>query len=254
MRRRRKNNKRERIILLGSSVLVLSALTLTGLYVKEKNQVQNQDYVVDLSRLENENIEHKKEKEEPPQPSAEVSSAKVENKEKLLEEKRVVFSDYDFIVEHEEETEKSELTTSQKELSFSEEEQLVWPVVGNILINYDMEKPVYFSTLEQYKCNPAIIIQAEEGQNITAAADGNIAKVEKTEELGNVITVELGNGYEAIYGQLTGIQVKEGDYVKQGQLIAQVAKPTKYYSKEGCNVYFALKKDGTSVNPMTKLP
>ena len=57
MKRRRKNQKRERTIMLCSSVLVLSALTLTGIYVKEKNQVQDDGYVVDLSQLEPESRE-----------------------------------------------------------------------------------------------------------------------------------------------------------------------------------------------------
>ena len=37
MRRRRKNQKREKMIMLCSSVFVLTALTMTGLYVKDKN-------------------------------------------------------------------------------------------------------------------------------------------------------------------------------------------------------------------------
>ena len=38
--------------------------------------------------------------------------------------------------------------------------------------------------------------------------------IEKTEELGNVITMDLGSGYEIIYGQLTNLQIKEGDMVE----------------------------------------
>ena len=65
--------------------------------------------------------------------------------------------------------------------------------------------------------------------------------------------MELGGGYEVTYGQLTGILVSEGSYVAAGDVIAQVAAPTKYYSLEGTNVYFALTKDGEPVNPMSKL-
>ena len=148
---------------------------------------------------------------------------------------------------------RKDLGISQKEFHFSEEDTLLWPIVGNILINYSMEKPVYFSTLEQYKCSPAIIIQAKEGQNVMAAAQGMVSKIEKTEELGNVITVDIGNGYEVIYGQLANIQVKEGDMVNPGDYLADVASPTRYYVVEGCNIYFALKKDGKPQNPMTQL-
>ena len=58
---------------------------------------------------------------------------------------------------------------------------------------------------------------------------------------------------DVLIGQLENIQIKEGDMVEEGAYIADVAAPTKYYSVEGDNIYFALKKDGEPVNPMTKL-
>lgn len=258
MKRRRKNQKRERTIMLCSSVLVLTALTMTGIYVKEKNQAQDDGYVVDLSQLEPQPVEQIVIPEETPEESQTVSSSKVENREELLEkdDSDWFWEDYDFIEEAVPEIKEDDIFDffiETEELNFSEEEQLLWPVVGNVLINYSMDKPVYFSTLEQYKYSPAIVIQAKEGQNISAAARGRITEIKKTEELGNVITMELGNGYEIVCGQLTNIQVKEGDIVEKGDYIADVAATTKYYSVEGDNVYFALKKNGEPVNPMTKL-
>lgn len=262
MKRRRKNQRREKMIMIGSSLFVLTALTMTGIYVKDKNEIQDDGYVVDLSQLEINDMETTEPEVSEavlPDESEAVSSEKVENRDSLWEK------DYSFIFEEGnelwEETKEeaaAEITDffapKQEELSFSEEEQLLWPIVGNVLINYSMDSPVYFSTLEQYKYHPAIVIQAKEGQNIMAAARGKVTKIEKTEELGNVVTMDLGSGYEIIYGQLTNLQIKEGDMVEKGVYIADVAAPTKYYSVEGDNVYFALKKDGKPVNPMTKLP
>ena len=258
MKRRRKNQKRERMIMLGSSVLVLTALTMTGIYVKEKNQQQNDGYVVDLSQLEVEKIEEVVIDDNIPEESETVSSSKIENRDSLWEDDNFTFfpDEYDFIEDYAADVQEEnfwDFFEEEEELRFSEEEQLLWPVVGNVLINYSMENPVYFATLKQYKCNPAIVIQAKAGQNITAAARGVVTEIKKTEELGNVITMDLGDGYESVYGQLTNIQVKEGDLVEKGDYIADVATTTKYYSVEGDNVYFALKKDGEAVNPMTKL-
>ncbi len=144
-------------------------------------------------------------------------------------------------------------TSIQPALTFSDGDTLAWPIVGNVLINYSMDKTVYFPTLEQYKYNPAIIIAAVEGEVITAAANGKVRSVAKDPELGNVIIMELGNGYELTYGQLKDITVSEGGFVNRGEIIGSVAAPTKYYSVEGCNVYFKLTKDGVPVDPMTKL-
>jgi len=141
----------------------------------------------------------------------------------------------------------------QPTLSFGDTDTLVWPVVGNVLINYSMDKTVYFPTLDQYKYNPAIVIAANEGDMITAAAAGKVTSVFEDPQIGQAVTMDLGNGYEITYGQLKEILVSEGSYVSMGDMIASVAAPTKYYSIEGTNVYFKLTKDGNPVNPMTRL-
>lgn len=261
MKRRRKNQKREKMIMLGSSLFVLTALTMTGIYVNEKNKKADDGYVVDLSQLEiNDMQELPKDTDKTQEDSQEVSSGKIENRENLQEDSSSLFwaNKYDFAQNLPEEDLVEEdvfnlFAQEEESLSFSEEEHLLWPVVGNVLINYSMDKPVYFSTLEQYKFHPAIVIQAKEGQNVMAAAKGRVTKIEKTEELGNVITMDIGSDYEISYGQLDNIQVKEGDLVEKGDYIADVAAPTKYYSVEGINLYFSLKKNGMPVNPMTKL-
>lgn len=255
MKRRRKNKRKERMIMLGSSVMVLSALTVTGLYVKEQKNISKEEYVVDLSELEEaETEEYAYEDTQKEEVSREVTSLDVWEKENNWTATDKTWE----MEETEEEAETEEVffdmfTTKEEELSFSEEDRLLWPVVGNVLINYDMEKPVYFSTLDQYKLSPAIVIQAKEGQNIYSAARGKVTKIEKTQELGNTITVDIGSGYEIVYGQLTNMQVKEGDMVEKEAYLADVAAPSKYYSVEGDNIYFALRKDGQPVNPMTKL-
>ena len=262
MKRRRKNQKREKMIMLGSSLLVLTALTMTGIYVKEKSEEPEDGYVVDLSQLEITDMQEPSPEEvvsNSKEDSQTVSSDKIENREELWEKdySSLWKNDDDFLEETTDDLFEEDIfdffESKEEELSFSEEEQLLWPVVGNVLINYSMDKPVYFSTLEQYKYHPAIVIQAKAGQNIMAAARGRVSKIEKTEELGNVITMDIGSGYEIAYGQLSNIQIKEGDLVEKGDYIADVATPTKYYSVEGDNVYFSLKKDGEPVNPMTKL-
>lgn len=74
--------------------------------------------------------------------------------------------------------------------------------------------------------------------------------MEVNAQTGNTVTMDLGNGYEAVYGQLKEVPVQEGNYVEQGELVGYLSEPTKYYSVEGCNLYFQLLKDGEPVNPM----
>ncbi len=105
-----------------------------------------------------------------------------------------------------------------------------------------MDQTVYFPTLDQYKLSPAIAVQAVEGAPVTAAADGTVYSIEEDAQTGTTLTMELGSGYQAVYGQLKDLCVEEGDTVTEGTVIGYVSAPTKYYSKEGNNLYFAMKK------------
>ena len=138
-------------------------------------------------------------------------------------------------------------------LSFADNSKLMWPVDGNVILNYSMDKSIYFETLNQYKYHPAIVIGAEEGTEVWCAARGEVSDIRVNEETGTTLTMALGSGYEAVYGQLKELAVKEGDMVDAGALIGYVSEPTKYYTVEGSNLYFQLLKDGNPVDPMSYL-
>ncbi len=340
-RRNRSNIRKERIIMLASSVLVLAALTVTGVYVRNNNRSEKEDYVVDFETLEQssaelaenmvdgeeldtlfagvgtddldydpnfqeanslhventddsdkfgevetieEKIKEKKEKEEKEKKEKEAESDKEADQSKKEETKPEdeeqkkddpvkksaaekkegqapedkeaeagMFDENVDTVMSEEVQADGISTTVQPELDFGEEDGLVWPIVGDVLINFSMDKTIYFPTLDQYKYNPAIVIAATQGENISAAADGRVTSVSYDPGTGNTVVMELGNGYELTYGQLENITVSEGSYVQVGDGIGTVAAPTKYYSTEGTNVYFKLTKDGEPVNPLSKL-
>ena len=139
-------------------------------------------------------------------------------------------------------------------LSFSEETLMEWPVDGSILLDYNMDQTVYFPTLDQYKLSPAISVQAVEGAPVLASVPGTVYSIEEDPQTGTTVTMEIGSGYQAVYGQLKDLTVKEGDTVTKGTVIGYVDTPTKYYSKEGSNLYFAMKKNGEPVDPIVYLP
>ena len=135
-------------------------------------------------------------------------------------------------------------------LAFDETEVLKWPVDGNVLIPYSMDQTVYFATLDQYKYSSAVMIAGEVGEEVWAATDGEVTAIDVNAQTGTTVTVNLGDGYEAIYGQLGEVYVEKGDRLEKGYLIGYLGEPTKYYSVEGCNLYFQLLKDGEPINPL----
>ena len=51
-RRNRNSIRKERIIMLASSVFVLAALTVTGVYVRNNNKAERENYVLDFEAIE----------------------------------------------------------------------------------------------------------------------------------------------------------------------------------------------------------
>lgn len=288
-RRRRRSFSKERVLMVAASVLVLGSLTATGLWLRRDQGIQDEGYVVDLSAIENNTatgLEQDREihltentmaddldydpyfqetnsqkVENPDQSESDSMSDGAEESRKNQDEegspKPSPESGAESGKKKEDEEAKEDTpalsTAMQPALTFSDSDTLVWPIVGNILVNYSMDKTVYFPTLQQYKYNPAIIIQANEGDLVTAASAGKVSSVFQDPQIGNGITMELGGGYEVTYGQLANILVSEGSYVAAGDVIAEVAAPTKYFAVEGTNIYFKLTKDGEPMNPMAKL-
>lgn len=135
-------------------------------------------------------------------------------------------------------------------LSFSAEDKLMWPVEGNVLLDFNMDSTIYFPTLEQYKCNPAIIIQGDVNTPVFAATDGMVSEISSNEEIGTYVVMAIGDDHKLIYGQLKALEVAVGDMVSKGEVIGCISEPTKYYSVEGSNLYFEMTKNDTPIDSL----
>ena len=264
--------------MLASSAFVLAALTMTGVYMKGQNVESEDDgYTLDFTALENNaddklqeitenNDEHLlKEDENIPGLTAnntagkEIAGAPVteDDLDYMPQEVGSGHVEIPGLTDQETLLEEAEAATPLSEgimettLHFAESDGLQQPVQSDILMHYSMDQSTYFATLDQYKYNPATIFSAEEGETVTACAQGKVTSIFENEEIGKAVTLDLGDGYEATYGQLAEIAVQEDSYVNPGETIGKVAAPTKYYSAEGSNVYFALTHNGEPVNGET---
>lgn len=221
----------------GVAICFIATLVLTGAYTWKNYQ----NKIAEEERLMEEQMAKTNEEA---QAAKEASGAakkwEQDVKENVVEE----------VAEQAKATYTEELETKTATPNFTESSQLLWPVNGNVLMSYSMDKSVYFSTLDQYKYNPALVISGTLNDNVIAAAPGIVKSIDTMRETGTTVTVDMGNGYECLYGQLKDVQVKTGDYVNAKDVIGYVSEPTKYYSVEGCNLYFEMRKDGQPVNPM----
>lgn len=143
------------------------------------------------------------------------------------------------------------VTTDVGELNFTSDKTLTWPVNGDVILPYSMETTVYFKTLDQYQCNPGMLIAAGSGTTVQNAFLGKVTKVTSDNTYGNMVTLYIGNDYSIVYGQLDAIYVKEGDYVKAGASIGTIGNPTDSFAEEGSHLFFQMYQGEETVNPMT---
>ncbi|MEE0685549.1 MAG: M23 family metallopeptidase [Lachnospiraceae bacterium] len=137
--------------------------------------------------------------------------------------------------------------------NFGASSKLIWPVEGNVIIGFDMNNTVYFSTLDLYKCSDAVYIQSDVGTPVYAGHACQVEEIGYDTEIGNNVTVEMGGGYVVTYGQLRDVQIEKGATLEEGELIGYVASPTKYFSVEGAHLYIKMTKDGVAVDPLDYL-
>lgn len=285
---RRPALQKEKISIIAASVFVLSALTLAGVYMSAQGDVENKENRIDFAKLEQQDetqqesdtgladtrfvsgkaqseltAQNKEQKDgrftntdlydlsdnndmDVDPAFTEANSGQVENtkQENTLAgtDKAAVFMDDG----------QEQDTAANTSLTFSGADTLSLPVVGDVLVDYSMDKAIYHKTMNQYYYSPALVIAAQEGQTITAAADGIVTEVYYDAKTGNTISFDLGNGYELTYGQLEGIELKKGDRVTTGDVVGKVAKPTIYYAEEGTNIYYKLTKDGVPTDPLNR--
>lgn len=273
--------------MIASSAFVLAALTMTGVYMQSRDQEsQNDGYTIDFTALEN-NVDDKAQeivqnnlqdlgnatdnmpnmdddldympleagsslvelpgrtdgeehKEPSSKPSPDESASTEEFTEEPLETDTLSLEGQDAF---------GEGVVTGQELHYSESDGLLRPLSGDTLIPFSTDSSVYFPTLAHYKRSYAMVISSAEGTAVTACAAGTVANIYQNEEIGHAVVMDLGDGYQITYGQLRDIQVAVGSYVDAGDTIGTVSAPTKYYHREGSNLYLKLTANGTPVNP-----
>lgn len=246
--RRRKKLSGEKIfsIVITCAIVLTLAVGVVSVIKNSQSNSSNPENIVDLNEtkaiaqnpredIENEtqNLAMQDKKEESTASVIPKVQAEVETKNTDTDENQAVASP----------------TGASAKYSFSENDTLLWPVQGNVVMKYNMENTVYYKTLGVYKVNPAIMIGSDVGTEVDAAASGVVKSITTNEETGLTMVIDIGNGYLTTYGQLDNVVLKEGSTIVSGDKIGTIATPTKYYTEEGANVYFKLSKDSAPVDP-----
>jgi peptidoglycan LD-endopeptidase LytH len=88
------------------------------------------------------------------------------------------------------------------------------------------------------------------GKPVVALSDGVVTTAAVVGSYGNAIFIDHGNGTSTRYAHLSNIDVKVGQKVKAGQMIAKVGSTGK---STGPHLHFEIKVQGQSVDPLKYL-
>jgi len=138
--------------------------------------------------------------------------------------------------------------------AFTGESNMLWPVVGEVALEYSSEAMIWDPTLEQFARNSTMRIGTMAGEHVRAATDGQVSRVFEDSRYGQTVVIDHGNGWETTYNQLDGLTIAEGDVVATGQILGVVGEPTRFTTALGDNVGFRVTHNAESVNPLSLLP
>lgn len=250
--------KKGRVIRIVVNSFLLVAIIALGVTVyqagTEGKKAQQEQSLVEQSQKQAQGNSEDTEDTEEEEPMVDVGTSQVEAQLEAEEQEIAEVSQEEAtgeaaVVPMEEET-----VAALPQVNFTEDSLMIWPLQGDILLDYNMEETIYHPTLDVYKYSPAIAISSAVDAPVVAAASGTVTAIEENEETGTTVTVDMGNGYQAVYGQLKDLNVALDQTIGESTIIGYVAEPTKYYSQEGSNLYFAMKKDGVPADPLQYLP
>jgi murein DD-endopeptidase MepM/ murein hydrolase activator NlpD len=138
--------------------------------------------------------------------------------------------------------------------NFTEEDNMHWPVLGDVVMDFAMDRLVYDITLDQWRTNDNVAIAANRGDAVRAAASGIVADILNSRQFGPTVVIDHGNGWVTTYSQLDpDTAVSIGDVVTRGQIIGSVGSPSIFGSLLGYHVNFAITNDDAPINPHTLL-
>lgn len=99
-----------------------------------------------------------------------------------------------------------------------------------------------------YMQSSGITYGGKDNFDIISVLDGKVTNIKEDELLGNIVEITHSNGIISIYQNLSEINVKIDDTIKQGEIIGK-SGTSKLNSDLGSCLYFELIINGNLVNP-----
>ncbi len=140
--------------------------------------------------------------------------------------------------------------TAEEAPDTAQASEFIIPVSGDIIMDYSMDMPIYWKTLDQYMTHSGLDIAAPAGTSVSACADGTVTKIEEDDKLGIVVEINHGDNVISVYGNLAKKDLIElGEIVSAGAPIGQIGQTSLFEFEEDDHLHFEMKKNGEPTDP-----
>ena len=132
----------------------------------------------------------------------------------------------------------------------------ICPLAGSLLKDYSSDIPVFSMTMEDYRVHCGIDIGADAGEEVLAAADGEITGVFYDPMMGQTVEITHEGGFVTVYKNLQTKMppsIAEGASVSAGDTIGYVGDTALIEISESPHIHFEMTKDGESINPLSHI-
>lgn len=134
------------------------------------------------------------------------------------------------------------LSQDEQDIAYIKENvSIIVPVQGTVTSGYGPRTPTDIISAN----HAGVDIGANEGTEIIAAMEGTVELVSSYGDYGNHVKITNGE-VSTLYAHCSVINVNQGDYVTQGQKIAEVGNTGR---TTGPHLHFEISREGRTVNP-----
>ncbi len=120
--------------------------------------------------------------------------------------------------------------------------KILSPIEGRIVETYGYQE----KEANAYINNSGVFISAGENQFVRSIYQGHVIEEGFVNGLGNFIIIDHGDNYYSVYGNIKNLNIKKGDRLKTGQILASIDHQ---YIDNQLGLYFELRHYSKVLNP-----
>ncbi|MCD7858546.1 MAG: M23 family metallopeptidase [Clostridiales bacterium] len=147
---------------------------------------------------------------------------------------------------------KNEVVETAVETVDNLHQTMQYPVPGSVVAAFSSDTLTYNEALEDWRTHNGVDLSAEVGDDVVAAWSGQVVSVREDAVLGVTVTIDCGDGYTTVYGNLAEpAAVSAGNQVSAGDVLGAVGETAGGETHGGDGfLHFAVLLDGDYVDPM----